>query len=97
MQWTRETDREKLGRLHKWHNWFAWYPVRLHSCREHNVIDTTNIIWLEVVKRRFHNGDKLHMSDEDAVVFQLNVESIRAQIREEFCDGRSKTIRNLQP
>ena len=76
MQWTRETERERLDRLTKWHNWFAWYPVRLLSITDHAVIETTNIVWLERVKRKYHNHRKIYMSREDTVLFQLNQEKI---------------------
>lgn len=91
MQWTRETDRERLDRLNKWHNWFAWYPIRLDSCKGNNVIDTKTIVWLERVKRRFHNQGKLHMRDDDAVVFQLNVDSMEAHKTYDF----PKTVRHM--
>ena len=76
MQWTRETEVEKLARLHKWHDWFAWYPVRLLSVSEIAVIDTTTIVWLEKIKRKFHNHRKIYMSSDDTVIFQLNQEKI---------------------
>jgi hypothetical protein len=40
-----ETYREKIERLEKWHDWFAWRPVRVgsHDCR-----------WLEVIQRKIY-------------------------------------------
>lgn len=32
---------------YKWHDWFAWYPVRLD--------DTSNVVWFETVLRRRHS------------------------------------------
>ena len=43
---TREEKRERLREIEsQWHNWFAWYPVRVGSneCR-----------WLETVERKRH-------------------------------------------
>jgi hypothetical protein len=33
----------KLQKYGQWHDWFAWYPVR---------IDESRIVWLETVKRK---------------------------------------------
>lgn len=37
------TSEEKESAREQWHNWFAWYPVRIgrHDCR-----------WLEVIRRK---------------------------------------------
>ena len=75
MRWNRATDIERSDRLHKWHDWFAWYPVRLVTCKDNTIMDTNNIVWLENVKRKYHNHTKFHMSNEDCVIFQLHVDS----------------------
>lgn len=38
-------ERKRIRReyLEKWHDWFAWYPVR---------VSDSKIAWLEVVERR---------------------------------------------
>jgi hypothetical protein len=38
-----ETHKEKVTRLEKWHNWFAWYPV----------FESGDCYWLEVIERRY--------------------------------------------
>lgn len=45
------THAEKVRRLQGWHDWFAWYPVRIgpRECR-----------WLEVVERVGFVYDKIH-------------------------------------
>jgi len=35
--------RIKVEKYGEWHNWFAWYPVR---------VDNHRVAWLEVVNRR---------------------------------------------
>jgi hypothetical protein len=48
-----ETIKEKKIRLEQWHDWFAWYPVRVgsHDGR-----------WLETIKRQglFDSCDRLY-------------------------------------
>lgn len=44
---------ERETKLSKWHNWFAWYPVRINE-RE--------LAWLQTVKRKafcFTNDGKV--------------------------------------
>lgn len=42
----RAREREK-ERYEKWHDWFAWYPVRL---------DDDRVVWLETIRRRIEYG-----------------------------------------
>lgn len=36
-------ENEFEARMSEWHNWFAWYPVR---------ISDTELVWLQIVKRK---------------------------------------------
>lgn len=43
--------RIKRDKYKEWHDWFAWYPVR---------IDENRLVWLEIVKRRIRYTSEDH-------------------------------------
>lgn len=55
-------ERKRIRReyLENWHDWFAWYPIRMNAIQ---------VVWLETVKRKFeymNSGivDVVHMLKE---------------------------------
>lgn len=42
MRFYSESKFTKISRQKLWHDWFAWYPVRIHD----------EIVWLETIQRR---------------------------------------------
>ncbi|MGY6249725.1 hypothetical protein ACXIUS_19560 [Bosea thiooxidans] len=42
MRWRSETIEMREARLGQWHEWFAWYPVRVGESQ----------VWWELVERR---------------------------------------------
>lgn len=42
MRFYFESKWSRIQREKEWHDWFAWYPVRIHD----------EMVWLETVQRR---------------------------------------------
>jgi hypothetical protein len=52
-----ESTRDKIHRLARWHDWFAWYPVRFTE--RAGPAYYGRVVWLETISRRleFWNDD----------------------------------------
>jgi hypothetical protein len=53
------TYAEQIAALKEWHDWFAWYPVRLcviieQTSRWPEFHDSRDCRWLETIERRGH-------------------------------------------
>lgn len=42
MRFKSESPRARLERVTRWHDWFAWYPVRIGE----------GVVWLETIEQK---------------------------------------------
>lgn len=45
MKFNRKSKKLRRKELEQWHNWFAWYPVRIND---------TTLVWMERIQRTKH-------------------------------------------
>lgn len=58
MKWKHKSINDRVKKVKQWHDWFAWYPIRLDE----------EIFWLQRLKRKAHNvyvaGDTIYVEWE---------------------------------